>query len=219
MSGRHSRSRGPRSIPIGTVWSTTLALTAVTTLLSTVITLSRPVLIAGRVTNGSVTGSIVNPDSSRLDNAAERAPRPVRLWIAKIGVSTELVQLGADDAGTPKSPDSPNVAGWFASSSMPGDAGPAIVAGHVDSSAGPGVFFQLRTLQVGDRISVERSDGRTVMFSVTEIQMFAQDQFPAREVYGPATVPQLRLVTCGGPANQIGGRPLDNILVQAVAVP
>jgi sortase family protein len=201
------------------MWSTTLALMAVTTLLSTVITLSRPVLIAGRLIDGSVTGSIVNPDSSRLDNAAERPARPVRLWIAKIGVSTELVQLGANEAGTPKPPDSPNVAGWLAGSSMPGDAGAAIVAGHVDSSAGPGVFFQLRTLQLGDRISVERSDGRTVVFSVTAVRVFGQEQFPAQEVYGPVAVPQLRLVTCGGPANLIGGRPLDNILVQAVAMP
>ena len=216
MTGRHSR---PRSIPIGTVWSTTLALTAATTLLSTVITLSRPILVAGRVIDGSVTGSIVTADTGRLDNAAEPAPRPVQLWIAKIGVSTQLVRLGADETGAPKSPDSPNAAGWFANGPVPGDAGAAILAGHVDSATGPGVFFQLRALQLGDRISVERSDGRTVVFSVTSVRMFSQDQFPAADVYGPAPAPQLRLVTCGGPANQIGGRPRDNILVQAVAVP
>jgi hypothetical protein len=81
------------------------------------------------------------------------------------------------------------------------------------------VFFQLRTLQLGDRITVERSDGRTVVFSVTSVRMFAQEQFPVQDVFGPAAVPQLRLVTCGGPADQIGGRPLDNIFVQAVAMP
>jgi len=222
MTGRHSRPRqhsGPRGIAIGTVWSTTLALTAATTLLSTVITLNRPVLVTGRVVDGSVSGSIVSSDSSRLDNAAEQTLRPTRLWIAKIGVSTELVQLGVNKAGALKPPDSPNVAGWFAKGPVPGDPGPAIVAGHVDSPAGPGVFFQLRTLQLGDRISVERTDGRTVVFSVTSVRMFGREQLPATEIYGPAPVAQLRLVTCGGPANQIGGRPRDNILVQAVAVP
>jgi Sortase domain len=216
MTGRHSR---PRSLPIGAVWSTTLALTAVTTLLSTVITLSRPVVVAGQAINGSVGGSIVTPDTDRLANAAEPAARPVRLWIAKIGVSSELTQLGRDETGALKSPGSPNVAGWFANGPVPGDAGPAIVAGHVDSPAGPGVFYQLRTLQLGDRISVERSDGRTVVFSVTSVRVFPQEQLPVTEVYGPTAISQLRLVTCGGPANQIGGRPLDNILVQAVAVP
>jgi hypothetical protein len=216
MTGRHSR---PHSVPIGTVWSTTLVLMAVTTLLATVITLSRPILVPGRAFNGSVTGSIVTPDTDRLANAAETAARPVRLWIAKIGVSTELMQLGRDEAGALKSPDSPNIAGWFANGPVPGDAGPAIIAGHVDSPAGPGVFFQLRTLQLGDRISVERSDGRTVVFSVTSVRVFSREQLPVTEVYGPTAVSQLRLVTCGGPANQIGGRPLDNILVQAVAMP
>jgi hypothetical protein len=216
MTGRHSRAR---AIPIGTVWSTTLALTAVSTLLATVITLSRPVLVAGVAVNGSVTGSIVSPDSSRLDNAAEQAPRPVRLWIAKIAVSTELVQLRADESGALMSPDSPNVAGWNAKGPVPGDPGTAIIAGRVDSAAVPGVFFQLRALQLGDRISIERSDGRTVVFSVTSVRMFAQEQLPATEVYGQTPGPQLWLVACGEPSNKVGGQHLDNILVEAIAVP
>jgi hypothetical protein len=216
MTGRHSR---PRGAPVGTVWSTTLVSMAVSTLLATVVTLNRPVPVAGLAINGSVTGSIVGPDDGRLATAAVPAARPLRLRIAKIGVSTDLMQLGVDQAGARQPPDSPKLAGWFADGPVPGDAGPAIVTGHVDADGGPGVFFQLRALQLGDRIMVERSDGRTVAFSVTAVRVFSREEFPATEVYSPTPVSQLRLVTCGGPTDQVGGRPLDNIFVQAVAVP
>ena len=142
----------------------------------------------------------------------------VRLHIENLGVSTGLVALGLDQSGALQPPDSPAVAGWFSDGPVPGDIGPAVVAGHVDSTAGPGVFFLLKTLQLGDRIEVERSDGRTVVFAVTSVRMFGKDQFPTDEVYGPTPVPELRLITCGGPFDRVGGRYLDNVIVHAVAV-
>ena len=217
MTGRH---RGPRSAPIAAVWSTTLALTAVTTLSATVVTLSRPVAVSGRAAIGAaVAGSVPAPETSRLATAAEpAAAKPVSLRIEKLGLTTALVPLGLDPAGALKPPDTPDVAGWFAGGPVPGDTGPAVIAGHVDSFRGPGVFFQLKTLQLGDRVLVERSDGRTVVFAVTSVRMFPKEQFPTEEVYGPTPVSELRLVTCGGPFDRVGGRYLDNVIVHAVAV-
>lgn len=143
---------------------------------------------------------------------------PVALRIPAIGVSTGLVELGVDASGALKAPDGPDVAGWFAAGPVPGDLGPAVLAGHIDSKAGPAVFFLLEKLRANDEIQVDRSDGRTVVFRVTTVRTFPKSAFPTEEVYGPTPLPELRLVTCGGPFDRAGGRYLDNVIVHAVAV-
>lgn len=221
MTGRHRRPpRGPYRPSIAAMWTTTLVLTALATLSASLVTLSRPVAVGGRAATGSIAGSVGAPDAGQLHTAAQPAVAvsAVRLHIEKLGVSTRLVPLGLDQSGALTPPDSPAVAGWFADGPVPGDVGPAVVAGHVDSAAGPGVFFLLQTLQLGDRIEVERSDGRTVVFAVTSIRRFGKDEFPTKEVYGPTPVPELRLITCGGPFDRVGGRYVDNVIVHAVAV-
>jgi hypothetical protein len=144
--------------------------------------------------------------------------RPTRLRIGSIGVSTELISLGIDSAGALEVPADPNVAGWFDGGPTPGDVGPALLAGHVDSKKGPGVFFQLKSLQPGAEMVVDRSDGKTVAFRVHSARTHPKDQFPTAAVYAPTPVPELRLVTCGGPFDRLGGRYLDNVIVNAVLV-
>ena len=217
MSGRH---RGPRRAPIGDVWLAALALLVTATLSATLVTLARPVTIGGHAAAGAIAGTVTTPDNGRLATAAETAPpQPVRLRIDKIGLATDLVRLDLDQSGAIKAPDSPQVAGWFGGGPVPGDAGPAVLAGHVDSPAGPAVFFQLKALQLGDRVLVDRSDGKTVVFVVTAVRLFAADRFPAGDLREPTSAPELRLVTCGGPRGLVGGRPADNVIVEAVAAP
>ena len=58
---------------------------------------------------------------------------------------SSLVELGVDDAGVLVPPGSIAVAGWFTGSAVPGEVGPTVIAGHVDSYEGPGIFFRLDT--------------------------------------------------------------------------
>jgi sortase (surface protein transpeptidase) len=51
------------------------------------------------------------------------------------------------------------VAGWFTGGPMPGQLGPAVIAGHVDSRTGPAVFHRLRDLRPGDQIRVRDGAG------------------------------------------------------------
>jgi len=225
VTGRH---RGPRSAPIATLWTAALALLAVATLSAAIVTASRPVTIGGRAAVGTVGGSIAEPapesDPGRLATAAEPPPvMPVRLRIDKLGLVTDVQRVDLDASGALQAPNSPQVAGWFAGGPVPGDAGPALVAGFVDTARGPAVFFRLATLQLGDRIIVERSDGRTAVFAVVSVRMFTRDRLPTVETHSPdgwaQDVPELRLVTYGGPVGRLGGRDLDNVIVEAVAAP
>jgi len=158
------------------------------------------------------TGRTVAPASVAT---GQQAARPVSLSIPSIGVRTRLIHLGVNRDGTLQVPSSTAVAGWYTGSPRPGMVGSAIIAGHVDSRTGPGIFFWLRTLRPGDRIYVGRADGTMAVFTVNRIRKFAKDQFPTAEVYGPVPDAELRLITCGGVFDRSLGRYLSNVVVFA----
>ena len=144
--------------------------------------------------------------------------RPVSLSIPAIGVRTPLVRLGLTAQGTLQVPPSTSVAGWYTGSPRPGRVGSAIIAGHIDSVQGPGVFFRLRLLRPGDRIYVRRSGGKLAVFRVYAEHMYAKNRFPTQKVYGPAPDPELRLITCGGVFDPATGSYLSNVVVYASQV-
>ena len=152
--------------------------------------------------------------------AADASPggraAPLRVRIPSIDVDSSLLRLGVDGAGALQPPDDFGRAGWFPASPVPGDVGPAVIAGHVDSYVGPAVFFRLRELAAGDEVLVDRSDGTTARFTVTAAHRYPKDAFPTQEVYGPTARAELRLITCGGAFDRTARSYLDNVEVTAV---
>jgi len=146
--------------------------------------------------------------------AAGRAP-PVRLVIPAIGVATLLVRLGLEADGAMAVPDDFGRAGWFAEGPPPGQLGPAVIAGHVDSRTGPAVFYRLRDLRAGNAVLVERADGTRLRFVVERAQSFPKAGFPTAAVFGPVPSAALRLVTCTGDFDRARGSYRDNLVVFA----
>lgn len=151
-------------------------------------------------------------------SAARPVAGPSELTVPAIGVHTRLVRLGLTPSGALQVPGSIHVAGWYTRSPRPGAPGPAIIAGHVDSVSGPGVFFQLASLHPGDRAYVRRTDGSLVVFRVTAVRIYRKSSFPTTAVYGPMPRPELRLITCGGTFDYALRSYLSNVVVYAVAV-
>lgn len=141
---------------------------------------------------------------------------PTRLRIPAISVDTALESLHLDTADVLTPPTDFTEAGWYADGTAPGDPGPAVIAGHVDSRRGPAVFYRLRELTPGDRIDVVR-DGRTVRFTVVSSAWYPKNAFPTDQVYGPTPDRQLRLITCGGVFDHQLRSYRDNLVVYAVA--
>jgi hypothetical protein len=155
-----------------------------------------------------------------LDVAAARpAPRgqPTRLRIPAIGVDAGLVALVIGGDGTLVPPVDYHRPGWYADGTPPGQTGPAVIAGHVDSATGPAVFAQLHELAAGDMVEVERATG-WLRFVVTRLGWYPKSRFPTAEVYGPTPDAQLRLITCGGGFDHSRRSYTDNLVVYAVAV-
>jgi sortase (surface protein transpeptidase) len=147
-----------------------------------------------------------------------RVARPVYLSIPVIGVHTRLIRLGLTAQGTLQVPASTSVAGWYTGGPRPGQVGSAVIAGHIDSYLGPGVFFRLRLLRPGDRVYVRQAGGTLAVFRVYAERSYPKDRFPTQKVYGPAPDPELRLITCGGTFNPAIGSYLNNVVVYAVQI-
>ena len=146
---------------------------------------------------------------------AGQSPLPVRIRIPAIGVDAGVTDLGLASDGTIQVPSDPRQAGWYRLGPVPGDAGPAVVLGHVDSTSGPAVFGRLAALRPGDQVVVVRADGSQVKFQVDHLATFAVSSFPTEAVYGATPDPVLRLITCGGTFNRAQGRYLSNVVVFA----
>lgn len=124
---------------------------------------------------------------------------PVRLVIPKLKLDTTFVPpLGLLPDRTVSVPDSYTEVGWYSGGVTPGEIGPAVILGHVDSVDGPAVFYSLGQLVVGDEIEITRADGTVAKFLVTKLERHPQSNFPTIDVYGPTESSELRLVTCTG---------------------
>lgn len=143
--------------------------------------------------------------------------RPVRLQIPSLGLDKPLLGLGLDRDGGLQVPTMAQAGepGWYRYSPAPGDVGPSVIAGHVDSTTGPAVFYRLRYLDEGDTIRVRRNDGKVAVFTVKRVQLVTKKHFPSKEVYGPIRYAGLRLITCGGGYDKAKGGYQSNLVVFA----
>lgn len=135
-------------------------------------------------------GEIVSPASSVGD--------PIAISIPSIGVESVITPTGLLADGTIDVPADASVAGWFEPGPRPGERGPAVVMGHVDSrSQGPGVFYRLREIPIGAVVTIETTDGAE-RFVVRSVEQYPKNEFPTERVYGGVREAELRLITCGG---------------------
>jgi hypothetical protein len=143
---------------------------------------------------------------------------PVDVDIPAIGVDSKLLHLGVNADGTIQVPSldgSAGLAAWYKYSATPGQIGTSVIEGHVDDLQGPAVFFRLGALRPGDAIDVTLADGVTAVFRVTGVRQFLKSRFPADTVYGQASYPALRLITCGGTFDYATGHYLSSTVVFA----
>ncbi|MBT2450519.1 class F sortase [Streptomyces sp. ISL-43] len=142
------------------------------------------------------------PDLEVLEHSSVQ-----RVRIPSISVDAPVMTVGLDAQGwiDAPPPQERNLAGWYLNGISPGQQGSAVIVGHVDNAQGPAVFFGLGAVRKGSRIEVARYDGRTAVFEVYGVEVFAKNAFPGSRVYGDTGHPELRVITCGGGYSKAGG--------------
>ncbi|GLY41521.1 class F sortase [Amycolatopsis sp. NBRC 101858] len=169
---------------------------------------ARPVAVDPAPTGGAQAADAV---------AALPKSDPVSIDIPKIGAHSSLVPLGVNADNTIQVPPvtTPLQAGWYTYAPTPGEVGPAVVLGHVDGNHQKGIFYRLKELAAGDRVSVARADGTTALFEVTKVHQVPKQDFEKEGVYDDTAGPELRLITCGGVFDRSAHNYVDNIVVYA----
>jgi sortase (surface protein transpeptidase) len=137
-----------------------------------------------------------------------------RLSIPTIGVDAPITAVGLDGDGAMQVPDTDTV-GWYRLGPRPGEPGPAVLVGHVDSRTGPAVFHRLRELRRGDRIVVHHGNGTTSTFTIRRTERHPKTALPAERIWPRTTTPLLRLITCGGSFDRAARSYRDNVIVYA----
>ncbi|MFY1680910.1 class F sortase [Micromonospora sp. WMMD730] len=145
---------------------------------------------------------------------------PTQIAISRIDVRAPVHQVGIAPDGSIDVPAAARAqeAGWYDQGPTPGQYGPAVIVGHVDTTTGPAVFHGLRELRDGDEIEVTRADHRVAVFEVDQVQRYGKERLPVDEIFGDFSRPNLRLITCGG--RWVGGGTgyADNVVVYATLV-
>lgn len=176
---------------------------------------AEPTATATPTPNPGAAGAIQDPDTTSYGDVPAAGVVPTKVVIPAIGVSSGLEDLAIGAQGELDPPEAWMSAGWYAKGVVPGAVGPAIIAGHIDSTTGPAVFLDLHKLVAGDRVMVTLSSGAVETFQVTGSRAALKSAFPTSDVYGTTPTPTLRLITCGGVFNPSIGHYNENLIVSA----
>jgi LPXTG-site transpeptidase (sortase) family protein len=176
------------------------------------------VLGACQWTAGDAGTRAAGPSTSAAPRVERRASRPVSIAIPAAGVDARVVPVGLGADGAMEVP-AVDLAGWYRLGPRPGERGPAVIVGHVDSRQGPAVFHRLGQLRQGDRIVVGRGSEAAVAFAVERVERVAKESLPVGRIWNRTSQPVLRLITCGGSFDRTTGHYRDNVIVYASLAP
>ncbi len=164
----------------------------------------------------SVVPSVVDREEQITATSSFARSAPSHLVIPKLGIDTSFespLKLNSDKTvAVPKSYDK---VGWYEGGATPGEVGPAVILGHVDSYKGAAVFYHLGQLAKGDEVQITREDGTTATFEVQNLVRYERKDFPTELVYGQTDKAVLRLVTCSGIFNHGKQEYSHNLVVYA----
>lgn len=137
------------------------------------------------------------------------------LQISTLDLRSQIGELDLRGDGALIPPTPADEIGWYRGSAVPGEPGPAVIVGHVNSRRGPGLLSRIEDLRPGTEVRVIRSDAQPVTYRVYWVERFAKHGFPTEAVYRPTPEPELRLITCGGAFDPVRRSYEDNVIVFA----
>ena len=107
-----------------------------------------------------------------------------------LGVDAPVGPVGKAADGTVEVPTRWEDVGWYDGGARPGEDGPTVLLGHVDSKAGPAVFARLPQAPPGTVVEVVGDDGQVTRWRVDRIEQHPKTRFPTEAVYLPALRPR-----------------------------
>lgn len=144
-----------------------------------------------------------------VSNTVPLADQPASLRIPSLHIDASILNVGTTPTGQMDAPVSKAINSpywtsvfWYQKGAAPGQAGNAVIAGHVDRVGGdPAIFWYLSRLKSGDKVSVLTLGQRELHFVVDHVVRYpanASSGTVLDAVFGPTTAHHLNLITCSG---------------------
>jgi sortase (surface protein transpeptidase) len=155
------------------------------------------------------------------DRGARSAPAlPAYLSIPALNVLAKVEHVGVDKDNNMDIPKDPFNAAWFKPGTVPGNAGNAVMDGHLDwYGVKQAIFYYLDKLKPGDRLYVRDQKGVDRAFVVTKQAVCTWNKCPLQEIFGPSGAARLNLITCNGTFNRAQQNYDKRLVVFAEMVP
>lgn len=155
------------------------------------------------------------PAASATPTPGAERLTPGTLLIPKIGVKALIESVGVDSNNDMSAPAKPTDVGWYSPGVAPGQAGDAVIDGHLDWYGMPkAVFYYLDKLKPGDEVDVVSQTGVRLRFQVTDSTTVSSTAHPAG-LFGTTGPARLTLITCSGDWNPSVGQYAQRLLVNA----
>ncbi|HSW99110.1 MAG TPA: class F sortase [Candidatus Saccharimonadales bacterium] len=141
-----------------------------------------------------------NKPANTLANYRVAADLPREIKIAKLGVDARVVRLGVLANNALATPSNIFDTGWYDGSAKPGEASAMLIDGHVSGPTQNGVFYGIKNLVKGDKITVQRGDGQVFTYDVTGSKVYDAGDVDMAAALTPAVAGKagLNLITCTG---------------------
>ncbi|NIK10641.1 class F sortase [Alkalibacillus almallahensis] len=123
---------------------------------------------------------------------------PTRIKVPAIGVDTKIEHVGLLDNGQMDVPDGLENVAWYEPGTKPGARGNSVIAGHVDDTVNPAVFYDLHKLESGDEVIITDKHGKELTFEVFKKEVYPRKDSPVKEIFGYSHRSLLNLITCEG---------------------
>lgn len=151
------------------------------------------------------------PTSAQTSNI-----QPLEISMPSIKINAPVTETGLNGDGSLEVPSSTsNKVGWYKYGAVPGQYGPSVLVGHLDTTNGPAILWNLKNIKSGDQVSIALNDNTTAIYKVNSIESYSQNNFPTDKVYGAINYPGLRIITCSGTYNILKQRYSENLVVYA----
>ncbi len=175
------------------------------------------VTVLSRALLYSPDSDITVPVADAIMQPAAKGNYPVRLSIPSIGVDAKVQQVGIAGNGNMAVPTNFTDVGWYEYGTVPGQAGSAVIDGHVDDGlAFPAVFANLDQLQAGNTIVITMSSGTVLHYVVTGSQAYDKDDTDTAAIFNDNNGKIIQLITCTGSWLPLQRTHTERLVVTAV---
>jgi len=150
----------------------------------------------------ATTVKVGNEEDGKKSSVFKEVAKPIYLAPIQIQFKDKVLdveEIGVEDGGFLAVPLTWQTAGWYKEGAKPGEEGNVIIDGHYDTNTGaPGAFWELKDLQVGDRVLLTDKLGRVFAYSVNAKSFISITDPERSKVFASGKDRVLTLITCGG---------------------